>query len=73
MARIEQLIEQVGFQVLSASGSLQEYEKYREITFYADELLTHLADIYSQTPERITADDFTMLKCAIDARLQQLQ
>ena len=31
------------------------------------------ANINSQTPERIAADDFDMLKRAIDARLHQLQ
>jgi internalin A len=71
--RLKGLIDKVGWEVLSASGSLQEYEKYREITFHADKLLTHLADINSQTPERIAADDFDLLRRAIDARLHQLQ
>ena len=72
LARIEYSIAKVGWQVLSASGSLQEYEKYREITFHADKLLTHLADINSQTPGLIEANDFDMLKRAIDERLQHL-
>jgi hypothetical protein len=71
--RLKGLIDKVGWEVLSASGSLQEYEKYREITFHADKLLTHLANINSQTPQFITANDFETLKRAIDERLQQLQ
>jgi hypothetical protein len=73
LARIDKLIKRVGVQVLSASGSLKEYEKYREITFYSDRLITHLADINSLTPEHIAADNFDMLKHAIDMRLHQLQ
>jgi hypothetical protein len=72
LARLKGVIDKVGWEVLSASGSLKEFEKYREITFHADKLLTHLADINSQTLECIAADDFDMLKRAIDVRLHQL-
>jgi internalin A len=71
--RIEQLIQAVGIQVLSASGSLQEYETYREITYHADKLVSCLADINSQTPRLLEANDFATLKRAIDARLQALR
>ena len=70
---IEQLIQQVGFQILSASGSLQEYETYREITYHADKLVSYLADINTQTPQLLEANDFATLKQAIDARLQSLR
>jgi hypothetical protein len=70
---IEQLIQQVGIQVLSASGSLQEYETYREITYHADKLVSYLADINTQTPQLLEANDFATLKQAIDARLQSLR
>jgi internalin A len=70
--RIEQLIQR-NFRVLSASGSLQEYEKYREITYHADKLVSYLADINSQTPQLLEANDFATLKQAIDARLQSLR
>ena len=53
-------------------ASLQEYEMYREITQSHGVLVGYLADINSQTPERVAADDFAMLKRAIDARLRQL-
>ena len=72
LTSVEQLIQQVGFQVLSASGSLQEYETYREITYHADKLVSYLADINSQTPQLLEANDFATLKQAIDARLQSL-
>jgi hypothetical protein len=71
--RLKGLIDKVGWEVLSASGSLQEYEKCREIMFHADKLLTHLTDINSQTPQLIEANDFETLKRAIDQRLQQLR
>ena len=54
-------------------GTLQEYDKNREITHHADKLLGYLADINSQTPQLIEANDFETLKRAIDKRLQQLQ
>jgi internalin A len=73
LTSIKQLIQQVGIQVLSASGSLREYETYREITYHADKLVSYLADINSQTPQLLEADDFAMLKQAIDARLQSLR
>jgi TIR domain len=69
---IKHLIEQVGIDVISASGSFQEYEKYREITHNADKLLTYLADINSQTPQMLAANDFETLRRAIDARLRQV-
>jgi hypothetical protein len=72
LTSIEQLIQQVGFQLLSAAGSLQEYEKYREITYHADKLVSYLADINTQTPQLLAANDFATLKQAIDARLQSL-
>jgi hypothetical protein len=72
LGHLEQLIQQVGIEVLSASGSFQEYEKYRDITQQADKLLTCLADINSQTSQRLAANDFETLKRAIDARLRQL-
>jgi hypothetical protein len=69
---VKHLIEQVGIDVISASGSFQEYEKYREITHNADKLLTYLADINSQTPQMLAANDFETLRRAIDARLRQV-
>jgi hypothetical protein len=50
----------------------QEYEKYREITQNTDKLLTYLADINSQTPQMLAANDFETLKRAVAARLQQV-
>ena len=69
----EQLIQEVGIQVLSASGSLQKYDTYREITYHADKLVSCLADIHSQTPQLLEANDFATLKQAIDARIQSLR
>ena len=69
---IKQSIQQVGIQNLSASGSLQEYEKCRDIAYYIDKLVSYLADINTQTPQLLEANDFAALKQAIDARLQSL-
>jgi hypothetical protein len=68
--RIQELVQNVGIGVLSAQGSLKEYEKYREITHHADELLTILAEINNETPEIIEAGDFETLKRAIGRRLK---
>jgi hypothetical protein len=69
---IKQSIQQVGIQNLSASGSLQEYEKCRDIAYYIDKLVSYLADMNTQTPQLLEANDFATLKHAIDARLQSL-
>jgi len=73
LARLDQVIARVGIRDLSASGSWREYETYREITHHADQLLSYLADINSQTPQALAADDFAALKRAIDARLRQVR
>jgi internalin A len=73
LTRIEQLIQEVGIQVLSASDSLQKYETYREITSHVDKLVSYLADMNSQAPQLLEANDFATLKRTIDARLQALR
>jgi len=42
-------------------------------TVHADKLVSCLADIHSQTPQLLEANDFATLKQAIDARLQSLR
>jgi hypothetical protein len=46
---------------------------YREITQHHGMLAGHLADINSQTPQVIEANDFETLKLTIDEQLRQWQ
>jgi hypothetical protein len=72
LGHIEKSIEQIGVRNLS-QAEFQEYGLYREITQNHGTLARYLADINSQTPQVIEANDFETLKRAIDERLQQLQ
>jgi hypothetical protein len=73
LARIEQLIAEIGLHDFTASGGLPEYETYCQITDNSYKLMRYLADMNTQTPQLLEANDFTTLKQAIDARLQSLR
>ena len=71
LGHLEKLMEQIGVRNLS-KAEFQEYDLYREIMQHHGTLTSHLADINSQTPQVIEANDFETLKRTIDERLQQL-
>jgi internalin A len=70
--RLTPLVKDLTEVLAAEGGSFQEYKKYQDITQNADHLLTYLANINSQTPELLAADDFATLKNAIDERLQAI-
>jgi internalin A len=57
---------------LAADGSMKKYEKYKEIAAEFDRIASTLADMNAMTPQQIAANDFEVLKQAIDERLRQI-
>ncbi len=68
---LEKLIIDVGPGALAADGSFGEYQKIKEIFQHADKLVSILGDMNTATPNHIAADDFELLKSAIEEQIRR--
>ena len=70
LVSIKNLLDTVPRENLSTKSGVQEqFDRLRRIAQNTDEVIGELADMNTLTPEQLEADDFAIVKSAIDASL----